>query len=72
MIRDKEIWGMALWVERHHGSSSGHTFIADRIAELEVGREHNGVDLWLRVKERFEQITTGPVAIYGQPETWPH
>jgi hypothetical protein len=33
LTRDKELWAMALWVEKHHGED-GAAFIAQRIKQL--------------------------------------
>lgn len=71
MNRDKEIWGMALWVEKNHGDA-GHSYIEDKIAKLEAHSEAQGVELWRQVAKRFTELRTGPIPIYGQPETWPH
>ncbi len=49
MTRNKEIWGMALWLEKQHGGG-GHAFITDRISAFEAKGEPKAVDLWLRVK----------------------
>jgi hypothetical protein len=55
MSRDKEQWAMALWVEKHHGAD-GPAYIADQIARLATENEPDGVSLWLRVAERYDQL----------------
>lgn len=71
MTRDKEIWATALWVEKHHGDA-GHSYIANKVAELEADGDSRGAQFWLIVSKRFGDLRTGPIPIYGQPETWPH
>lgn len=59
LTRDKELWGMALWVEKHHGSA-GAEFIEAKIAELSAGGEPDGATLWQDVLIRFEQLGSRP------------
>jgi len=66
---EREIWGMALWVEKHHGAD-GPQFIASQIDRL--ANEPDGQALWRKVDTRFAELKAGPVPIYGKPETWPH
>ena len=56
MTRDQELWGMALWVERQHGTEAGDAFIADRIDHFSNARDEGGVDLWSAVAERFNKL----------------
>ncbi|WP_431470137.1 DUF6961 family protein [Sphingosinithalassobacter sp. LHW66-3] len=56
MSRDQELWGMALWVEKTHGSD-GAQFIAETIARLRRRGEEDGVALWQDVARRFEQLS---------------
>ena len=53
--RDQELWGMALWVEKHHGDG-GRDFIAAKIEELILANEPDGVKLWEEVARRIEQL----------------
>ena len=55
LTRDKELWVMALWVEKHQGAN-GPAYIADQIARLATEDEPKGVSLWLNVAERYEQL----------------
>ena len=68
MNREKELLGMALWVEKHHGAD-GPAFILEQIERL--AGDTDGQQLWRRVGERFKELQP-PVPIYGQPETWPN
>ena len=56
LSRDQELWGMALWVEKTHGSDGAH-FIAEKIARLRGRGEEGGVALWQDVAHRFEQLS---------------
>lgn len=68
LTRDQELWGLALWVEKHHGGD-GHDFIRARIERLENEAEDEGVKLWRRVEGRFRQLRATPIPIHGQPQT---
>lgn len=68
MTRAKEIWAMALWVEKHH-AADGHDVIASRVAALEDEDEHEGAASWHAVGKRYAQLRTGIIPIHGQPET---
>lgn len=56
MNRDRELWAMALWVERHHGAD-GIRYIADQIERNAAAGENGGVALWRAVEKRFVQIS---------------
>lgn len=71
MNREQEIWGMALWVEKHH-EANGHDFIAARIASLESDGDHQGAQIWRQVESRYAQLRTGLIPIHGQPGTQPN
>lgn len=71
MSREQEIWGMALWVEKHH-QADGHDFIAKRIASLESVGDSEGARLWRQVAACFVQLRTGRIPIHGQPGTLLH
>lgn len=53
--RDQELWGMALWVEKHHGDA-GHEFIASKIDQLTQAGEEDGAKLWQDVAQRYERL----------------
>lgn len=55
LTRDQEIWGVALWVEKHHGDA-GAEFIDEKIEKLARLCEPDGVELWQEVARRFEQL----------------
>lgn len=55
MTRDKELWALALWVEKHHGPD-GPRFIAEKLGELALAGETGGVDLWKAVAERYARM----------------
>lgn len=61
LTRDKEIWAIALWVEKHHGADGVH-YIADQIATLAQEQDKAGMAMWLEVAERFEALITQPDA----------
>ncbi|MGX7894207.1 DUF6961 family protein [Tsuneonella sp. HG222] len=50
---EQELWGMALWVEKAHGSR-GPSFIARKIDALARSGEQDGVRLWREVARRFD------------------
>ena len=55
MTRDQELWGLALWVEKHHGEQ-GWFFIAQQQDRLIAEAEFDGVAMWRKVAERFEAL----------------
>lgn len=55
LTRDLEIWGMALWVEKHHGEQ-GWLFIAQQQDRPLADGDLDGVALWRAVGERFETL----------------
>ena len=67
LTRDKEIWGMALWVEKHH-EEGGHEFIQERIEALEAAGQTGGVKLWKQVAQRYAELRQIPVPIHGQAD----
>ncbi|MEE4210017.1 MAG: hypothetical protein V2I43_12195 [Parvularcula sp.] len=56
LTQEKEIYAMALWVEKHHGEN-GWLFIAQKQDELLAAGQDEGANLWLKVGESFEKIT---------------
>ena len=57
LTRDGEIWGMALWVEKQHGEN-GWLHIAQQQDRLLEKGDFDGVKLWRKVGERFEELTS--------------
>lgn len=55
MTREQELWGVALWVEKHHGAN-GPRFIAEQVGRNALAGEAEGVSLWRGVAERFEAL----------------
>ena len=43
LTRDQELWGMALWVDKHHGDAGGE-FIASKIDQLYQAGEQDGAE----------------------------
>lgn len=58
LTREQEIWGMALWVETHHGSG-GAAHIAEQIERLIMAGEPDGVALWRAVAQHYRALA-GP------------
>jgi ribosomal protein L18E len=58
MDRNQEIWGVALWVEKHH-PDDGAQFIAKQVARLKSQGDSDGVELWRVVAERLAQLRAG-------------
>jgi hypothetical protein len=56
--REKEIWAIALWVEKHHGDE-GDFYIAQQMDRLLAEGELDGMAMWRQVAERFEKLKTG-------------
>ena len=55
LTRDKEIWGMALWVEKHHGEN-GWLHISQQQDRLLEAGDYEGINLWRKVGERFDEL----------------
>ncbi|GGD65109.1 hypothetical protein GRI62_11565 [Erythrobacter arachoides] len=55
MNRDQEIWGMALWVEKHHGAD-GWLYIAQQQDRLLEQGDYDGMALWRKVKDRLAAL----------------
>lgn len=62
VTRDKELWALALWVEKHHGAD-GRRFIAENVGGLARDGEQGGVDLWREVAARFDQLSGHGVGV---------
>jgi hypothetical protein len=52
MTRDEELWGMALMLLRQHGDRAA-VQVAERIGELAVTGEMDGVELWREIAHRL-------------------
>lgn len=68
LSREQELWGMAAWVENHHGER-GADFIQERIEKFEAEGQDEGARLWRQVQKRFAELKAAPIPIHGQPET---
>lgn len=55
LTRDRELWAMALHVEREHGED-GQAFIVAQMERNRLLGEQAGIDLWAGVARRFEQL----------------
>lgn len=55
MNRDQELWGVALWVEKHHGEA-GWLYIARQQDRLLAEGDFDGVAMWRAVSARFEKL----------------
>ena len=55
MTRDQELWAIALWVEKQHGTD-GPRFIAEQVGRLVLAGEDDGVSMWRGVAERFQAL----------------
>lgn len=68
MSRDKELWGMALWVEKHHGED-GRVFLGEQVGRLKRTGDQFGAATWNAVAARYEALQQTHVPIHGQIET---
>ena len=55
VISEKEIYALALFVERKHGED-GPRYIAERIGKFANENDQGGVDLWEAVASRFARL----------------
>lgn len=60
LTRDKELWALALWVEKRLGAD-GPRFIAEKVGRFALAGEQGGVDLWREVAARFDQLSNHDV-----------
>jgi hypothetical protein len=60
VTRDQELWGVALWVEKQHGTE-GPRFIAEQAGRMALADDTEGVAMWLAVAERFPRLKRGAV-----------
>lgn len=55
MTRDQELWGMALALVKQHGDQAPLK-AAERIGELVVQGEPDGIALWREVAKRMDSL----------------
>lgn len=55
MTRDKELWAIALYVEKHHGAD-GPRFIAEKIGKLALDGDTEGIETLKAVATRYEKL----------------
>lgn len=55
MTRDQELWGMALALVKQHGDQAP-VKVAERIGQLAVQGEPQGVALWQEVAKRLNSL----------------
>lgn len=60
MTRDKELRGVALWVEETR-AEGGWLFIAQQQDRLLADGDFNGMAMWREVSRRYEQLRSGSV-----------
>lgn len=58
LTRDKELWALALWVEKHHGAD-GPRFIAEKVGRFALDGDAGGVEMWKGVAERYDALRAG-------------
>lgn len=56
LTREKELWALALHVERLHGAD-GPLYIAEKIGEAVLEGDQVGIDLWKAVAARFSKLS---------------
>jgi hypothetical protein len=52
---EQEIWAVALWVEKHHGSD-GPRYIADQIGRRAIAGDDAGIKTWVAIARAFDQL----------------
>ncbi len=55
MTAEQELWAVALWVEKHHGSD-GPNHIGEQVTRLAEDADYEGVAMWLKVAERYDAL----------------
>lgn len=61
MKAEHELWALALWVEKTHGSD-GPNHIAEQVARLAEAGDVEGVAMWRKVAERYDALVDAPGA----------
>ena len=57
-MTEHELWGCALKVEKDHGESAT-LFIAERIGELAVEGDLDGIATWKLIADRYDRLQRG-------------
>jgi len=55
MADDRELWACAVQVERQHGKSAPR-FVAERIGDLALAGDEQGVATWKMIAERLDKL----------------
>lgn len=58
MIPDQERWAEALAVQRVYGDKAA-AHVAERIGALAVSGDQDGIDRWIEIARRLDQLSTG-------------
>jgi hypothetical protein len=58
MSPEHELWALALWVEKHHGSD-GPNHIAEQVERLAEAGDVEGIAMWKKVAERYDALVSG-------------
>jgi hypothetical protein len=59
MTPEQEIWGVALWVEKHHGSDAPR-YTAEQIERLDHEGHEAGIAMWKKVEARCSELQQVP------------
>lgn len=60
LTRDQELWGVALWVEKHHGTNSWFHIAQQKDRLLATG-DFGGIQMWDEVERRIEALQSNAV-----------
>ena len=55
LTREKELWAIAVQIEKEHGENGG-SFIAARIGQYALAGEGRAVELWKQIAEKFAAL----------------
>jgi hypothetical protein len=55
MTREHVVWAAALWIEKNFGAQ-GPGFISERINTLMLEDDIVGVEMWLKIGERYSAL----------------
>ena len=58
MLPDQERWAEALAVHRMYGEKAAE-HVAERIGALAVLGDQNGIDRWMAIAQRLDQLLAG-------------
>lgn len=58
MTAERERWAEALAVDRQYGKQAP-THVAERIAALALEDDEDGVNRWMQIAARLDQLTPG-------------